>query len=115
MRTNFDPSLTDQTTQHSPTFPHPSQVKQLGRGGYETRWKRKHLVRKTLKEDKDKFITTDEEIEPRMRRNSNGEHEELSWNASNDNARAKRNYKENASNEGQDRAAIWGLTPSLKG
>ena len=79
VRSTFDPSSVDPTTEISPKTNslHPSQVRQLGvgKGAYEKRWKRKNLVRKTLKDTSDR----EKGIE-RSRRNLNDDNKGLGWN-----------------------------------
>ena len=110
VRSTFDPSSVDPTTEISPRTNslNPSQVRQLGvgKGAYEKRWKRKNLVRKTLKD------TSDRETEmERSRRNLN---EGLSWNTP-EKERIKRNFNEYTPVQGQDRAAVWGLQQAFDG
>ena len=116
VRSTFDPSSVDPTTEISPKTNslNPSQVRQLGvgKGAYEKRWKRKNLVRKTLKNTSDR----EREIE-RSRRNLNDDNEGLSWNTPEKESeeRIKRNYKEYIPVQGQDRAAVWGLQQAFDG
>ena len=110
VRSTFDPSSVGPTTEISPKTNslNPSQVRQLGvgKGAYEKRWKRKNLVRKTLKDTSDR----EKEIE-RSRRNLGDDTEDIRWNTPEEELeeRIKRNYKEYIPAQGQDRAAVWGL------
>ena len=84
----------------------------VGRGVYEKRWKRKNLVRKTLKDTSDR----EKEIE-RSRRNLGDDSEDLSWNTPEEELeeRIKRNYKEYIPAQGQDRAAVWNIQQAFDG
>ena len=116
VRSTFDPSSLGPTTEMSPktnSLNH-SQVRQLGvgKGAYETRWKRKNLVRKTLKDTSDR----EKEIE-RSRRNLNDDSEGLSWNTPEKESeeRIKRNFNEYNLVQGQDRAAVLGHQQAYDG
>ena len=116
VRSTFDPSSVDPTTEISPkrNSLHPSQVRQLGvgKGAYEKRWKRKNLVRKTLKDTSDR-----ETVIERSRRNLNDDNKGLGWNTPEKEyeEHIKRNYKEYIPVQGQDRAAVWGLQQAFDG
>ena len=84
----------------------------VGRGVYEKRWKRKNVVRKTLKDTSDR-----EKVIERSRRNLNDDNKGLGWNTPEKEyeERIKRNYKEYIPVQGQDRAAVWGLQQAFDG
>ena len=116
VRSTFDLSSVDPTTKISPKTNslNPSQVRQLGvgNGAYEKRWKRKNLVRKTLKDNSDR-----EKENERSRRNLNDDNKGLSRNTPEKESEEgiKRNYKDYIPVQGQDRAAVWGLRQAFDG
>ena len=75
-------------------------------------WKRKNLIRKTLKETSDR----EKKIE-RSRRNLGDDTEDIRWNTPEEELeeRIKRNYKEYIPAQGPDRAAVWGLQKAFDG
>ena len=114
--TTFDPSLKDETTEHYPS-PYqppvtPRKVRQLGtaKGPYEKKWKRKNLVRKYLKENKNSESHRVKRSIPL---------EEVSHESHNSEelfeARLKRNFNEDSVSQSNDRAAVWSIQEAFEG
>ena len=104
----FAPSLKDGTTEHYPSISKP--VVTHNQGQEFGRWKRKKLVRKTLKKNRNDEIK-------RRKRSPPSRNENLDFPNSKEVlvANMKRNYNDNIPTESEDRAAVWNIHEAFKG